>query len=80
MSPVGIEWLGWTATAIFVGSYVCRTPSRLRMVQMAGAILWILYGSLISSLPVVASNVLVLSAAAWTLLRSLPRNSDQLST
>jgi hypothetical protein len=67
MNQVGIEWLGWIATAVFVGSYLCRTSGRLRAVQMAGAVLWITYGTLISSKPVIASNSLVLVAAAWTL-------------
>jgi hypothetical protein len=70
MSQVGTEWLGWTATAVFVGSYLCRTSGRLRMIQMAGAALWMIYGALISSMPVMASNTLVLVAAAWTLMQS----------
>jgi hypothetical protein len=69
MSQAAIDWLGWIATAVFVGSYLCRTSGRLRMVQMAGSILWILYGAFISSMPVVASNALVLAAAAWTLTK-----------
>jgi hypothetical protein len=70
MNQVGIEWLGWIATAVFVGSYLCRTSERLRMIQMAGALLWIVYGAFISSMPVIASNTLVLVAAAWTLMQS----------
>jgi hypothetical protein len=71
MNQVGIEWLGWIATGVFVGSYLCRTSGRLRAVQMAGAVLWIAYGALISSMPVIASNSLVLVAAAWTLMQSM---------
>ncbi len=63
------DWLGWTATAVFVGSYFFRRPAALRGVQMLGAALWILYGVLIAATPVVAANVLVFAAAAWTLLR-----------
>jgi hypothetical protein len=70
MNQLGIEWLGWIATAVFVGSYLCRTPGRLRAVQMAGAVLWIMYGEFIASMPVIASNSLVLVAAAWTLMQS----------
>jgi len=40
------------------------------MVQMAGAVLWMVYGAFISSMPVIASNTLVLAAAAWTLMQS----------
>jgi uncharacterized protein with PQ loop repeat len=40
------------------------------MAQMGGATLWVLYGFLIGAIPVIAANVLVLTAAAWTLVRS----------
>ena len=62
------QTLGWVATAIFVGSYFLR-PAALRAVQMAGAVLWIVYGILIGAMPVIAANALVLTAAAWTLAR-----------
>ena len=60
------QYLGWTATAVFVGSYFCPRPQLLRVTQMAGAGLWVLYGLLIGALPVVVANLLVLGAAAWT--------------
>ena len=59
-------YLGWVATAVFVGSYFCARPEHLRRVQMVGALMWVLYGVLIGAAPVVAANVLVLGAAAWT--------------
>ena len=69
MSHSGIEYLGWGATAVFVASYFCLRPSLLRGVQMIGAALWVLYGVLINALPVIVANVLVFSAAAWTMFR-----------
>ncbi|MGA8707224.1 MAG: YgjV family protein [Steroidobacteraceae bacterium] len=72
MTDNWIEWLGWAATAVFVGSYFCGRASLLRAVQMSGALLWIIYGTLIRSTPVIVANVLVLSAATWTLLRAGP--------
>jgi len=62
--------LGWVATTLFVGSYFFRQPALLRLAQMSGAALWIVYGVLISALPVVVANGLVLAAAAWTLIRA----------
>lgn len=58
--------LGWLATAVFVGSYFFRRPAALRTMQMAGSVLWIIYGVLIEATPVIAANVLVFAAAAWT--------------
>lgn len=64
-----IEYLGWTATAVFVSSYFCR-PSALKRMQMLGALMWVVYGLFIGASPVVAANLLVFGAAAWTLMRS----------
>jgi hypothetical protein len=61
------EWLGWFATAVFVGSYFFKRPALLRAAQMSGAALWIVYGVLIDAIPVVVANGLVFVAAAWTL-------------
>jgi len=65
-----IEYLGWTATAVFVGSYFCANAAALKRVQMIGALMWVAYGLLIGASPVVAANLLVFGAAAWTMTRS----------
>jgi hypothetical protein len=64
------QTLGWVATAVFVGSYFFGRPATLRLVQMLGAVLWIVYGILIDAMPVIAANALVFGAAAWTTARS----------
>lgn len=69
MNQTAVEWLGWVATAVFVASYFFSRPSWLRAVQMIGALLWIVYGVLISASPVIVANGLVFSAAAWTAMR-----------
>jgi hypothetical protein len=66
MTTMATESLGWAATAVFVGSYFCARPGTLRSVQMAGALMWILYGILIGASPVIVANALVFGAAAWT--------------
>jgi hypothetical protein len=70
-----IDYLGWAATVVFVGSYFCKRPEALRAVQMAGGMMWVIYGVLAQAPPVVAANVLVVSAAAWTAFRS-PKRSE----
>ena len=73
--------IGWMATGVFVASYFFSKPAMLRGLQMLGAALWMTFGVLIASKPVIVSNVLVFAAAAWTLARqwaatrstSLPR-------
>ena len=72
MNSFWIECLGWAATCVFVASYFFAKPSRLRAIQMAGALLWITNGVLIGALPVIIANLLVFAAAAWTALRKSP--------
>jgi hypothetical protein len=54
-----LSWVGWVATAIFAGSYLCRREATLRRVQAAAAVLWLIYGLLIHALPVVVANAIV---------------------
>jgi hypothetical protein len=65
-----VDYLGWTATAVFVSSYFCAGATMMKRVQMLGASIWIAYGLLIGASPVVAANALVLGAAAWTTART----------
>ena len=76
-----IEYLGWLATAVFVGSYLCKAPDSLKRVQMVGALMWVVYGLSIRATPVVAANLLVFSAAGWALFRggARIRQSDSVS-
>lgn len=61
------EYLGWAATAVFVGSYFFSRPEAIKRVQMIGALMWVVYGVIIGASPVVAANLLVFGAAALTL-------------
>jgi hypothetical protein len=77
MESILTEYLGWAATAVFVSSYFCTRPGTLRGVQMAGALMWILYGILIGASPVIVANALVFAAALWTVTtaRSTPQSA-----
>jgi hypothetical protein len=69
VEDVLVEYLGWAATAVFVGSYFCARAEMLKRVQMLGALMWTAYGFLIGASPVVVANLLVFGAAAWTTAR-----------
>jgi hypothetical protein len=71
--------VGWIATAVFVASYFFSKPAMLRGLQMLGAVLWIAFGVLIASKPVIAANVLVFAAAGWTLVRQRDANRSPAS-
>lgn len=74
MNLSGPDVVGWTATAVFVASYFFSKPTMLRGLQMLGAALWLTFGVLISSKPVIVANVLVFAAAGWTLMRTRAAN------
>lgn len=66
------EAMGWLATLLFAASYLARSPATLRRAQAAAALLWIGYGWLIHSLPVMAANLLVTGFATYSLCRGKP--------
>jgi inner membrane protein len=61
-----IDYIGWTATAVFGCSYLFRKPATLRRIQALAALMWVAYGLLISAMPVVVANVIVATAAVWS--------------
>ena len=70
-----VEYLGWAATVVFVGSYFSTNPDAIRRIQMVGAIMWMAYAVFMHAAPVFVANLLVLCAAAWTAMRSSRRRA-----
>jgi hypothetical protein len=75
MTPDNMQWIGWIATAMTVGSYFCRNQLTLRRVQAVSAVVWMSYGVAISARPIITANVIVASVAGWSTLRG-PRRDD----
>jgi hypothetical protein len=61
-----VDWVGWLATAVFVGSYRFRDQRTLRWVQAAAAVLWMVYGVARQAMPVVIANLLVAGMAVYS--------------
>lgn len=57
------------ASSVFVASYFFKDPKRLRILQCAGATLWIAYGVLMHAPPVIVANVIVVGAIVASLVR-----------
>ena len=66
-----VDWIGWIATAVFAGSYLCKDPMVLRRVQALAACLWAVYGAVIGATPVLVANLLVAAFAGWSSFRPL---------
>ena len=66
-----VDLIGWIATAIFAGSYLCKDPIMLRRVQALAACIWAVYGAIIGAAPVLVANLLVAGFAGWSSFRPL---------
>jgi hypothetical protein len=60
-----LEWIGWLATAISVSSYLFKRQVILRRIQALAALVWMSYGLVIHSLPIIAANLFVGFAAVY---------------
>ena len=63
LSAYVTPYLGWMATIVFTASYFARRAETLRVLQMAGATLWLLYGVASRATPVIEAHVRVRGAA-----------------
>ena len=58
--------VGYLATGVVLCSYMFKNPSTLRRIQALGAVLWMLYGFLLHSGPVIVANLLIVGIALWS--------------
>jgi uncharacterized protein with PQ loop repeat len=61
-----ISSIGWLATALVTASYFFRNHKTLRIMQALGAVVWLTYGLLINSKPVVVANIIVAVVAFYS--------------
>jgi hypothetical protein len=72
---VNADLVGWLATAVFTSSYFSKEPATLRRIQAAAAFLWLVYGVMIHSVPVIVANVIVTGVALASSFRMRPAAS-----
>lgn len=61
-----LDGLGWVATALFAGSYFCKTPRAMRRLQASAALLWVGYGIWMNAFPIIVANVIVAALAVYS--------------
>jgi hypothetical protein len=66
-----IDAIGWAATAIFLASYSCADPRKLRLMQAAAALVWAGYGAMLHAIPIIAANLLVAGVAVYSAVQGL---------
>ena len=72
----GQELVGYLASALVVTSLSMRSVVRLRLISLAGASTFLVYGLLIGSVPIVATNVAILCLNIWFLSQELGGRRD----
>lgn len=68
------DWIGWLATAVFMTSYVSKSPAMLRRIQALASCLWLTYGIVIHSVPMIVANALVAVVAFYSSFKSAKSN------
>ncbi|MEW5978290.1 MAG: hypothetical protein AB1898_21040 [Acidobacteriota bacterium] len=64
-----LDTIGWTASGIFASSYFFKQPNQILRVQALAALVWIGYGILLKSPPIVTANLIVAVAASYSSFR-----------
>lgn len=68
---VWVQVLGYAASALIVAGLLMSSLLRLRLLGLAGAILFAMYGLLIGAVPVVVTNVTIVAVHVYHLQRIL---------
>ncbi|MGB1361279.1 MAG: uroporphyrinogen decarboxylase [Alphaproteobacteria bacterium] len=61
MTEFQIEFIGYVASALIILSMFFHNQSTLRAINIVGSIVFIIYGELIDSIPIIITNVAILS-------------------
>jgi hypothetical protein len=68
------DWIGWLATIVFMTSYISKSPALLRRIQALASCLWLTYGVVIHSVPMIVANALVAAVALYSCLSAAKYN------
>ncbi|MEM9680940.1 MAG: uroporphyrinogen decarboxylase [Bacteroidota bacterium] len=64
------EWVGYLASAVLLVSFMMKSINTLRLVNSAGAILFVVYGIMLNiSWPIIITNTAILGINMYYLLR-----------
>ena len=64
------EVLGWIATAVVLLSFTVQDMRKLRIVNLVGCLLWIGYGFILMSNPVIFVNISIAVVHTYWLIKN----------
>lgn len=76
MSSIAIETIGYLASALVVISLAMSSVVRLRIASAIGSLLFIIYGALLPSIPLIITNLATLGLNLWYLRREFSPRSN----
>ncbi|MGB7963984.1 MAG: hypothetical protein WCF12_13645 [Propionicimonas sp.] len=76
MSTTWVELIGYLASGLVVASLAMSSVVRLRLVSLAGGIVFSVYGALLPSVPIIITNVAVSLLNIWFLSREFSPHRD----
>lgn len=53
------EYIGYAASAFVAISFLLKEINKIRLINLIGCLLFVVYGSMIDSVPVIVTNVLI---------------------
>jgi len=61
------EWVGYLASLVLMISFLMKNINKLRIINSIGAVLFIVYGFMLSSWPVIITNAFILGVNVYYL-------------
>jgi hypothetical protein len=71
-----VELIGYLASALVVASLAMTSVVRLRIVSLVGSVVFVAYGLLLGSIPIVITNVAVAGLNIWFLRKEFAPHRD----
>ncbi len=71
-----VEIVGYLASALVVASFAMKSVVRLRIVSLVGSIIFVVYGVMLGSIPLVITNAAAAGLNLWNLRREFRPNRD----
>ncbi len=76
MGISAVELVGYLASALVVASLAMTSVVRLRIVSLAGSLVFVVYGALLPSIPIILTNAAVAVLNIWFLRKEFAPNRD----
>lgn len=76
MSSSAVELVGYLASALVVASLAMTSVVRLRTVSLIGSLVFVAYGALLPSIPIIITNAAVAGLNIWFLRKEFGAHRD----